>query len=182
MLHCSYKPLKCCAAALMSCVDAESGDGPANPKDFKMNKTPDMTAMLKDAMAAFPIDASAAEGAFKSNAELNEKISAVAQTAVEKSAAISQQWTKDSLKGLSDMSKAKSEPADYVQAMTDFAAGYSKAATEHMASFAEIAKTSQADMLELMMAAGKTFGAEATAAAKTASKGDTSNAKTAAAK
>lgn len=147
-----------------------------------MNKTPDMTAMFKDAMAAFPIDASAAEGAFKSSAELNEKISTVAQTAVEKSTAISQQWTQDTLKGLSDVSKAKSAPADYMQAMTDFAAGYSKAATEHMTAFADIAKKAQADTLELVTAAGKTFGEEATSAAKTASKGATSATKTAAAK
>ncbi len=144
-----------------------------------MNKTPDMTAMLKDAMAAFPIDASAAEGAFKSSTELNEKISTVAQTAVEKSTAISQQWTQDTLKGLSDVSKAKSAPADYMQAMTEFAAGYSKSATEHMTAFAEIAKKAQADTLELMTAAGKNLGENAASTAKSASKDTTSATKTA---
>ncbi len=147
-----------------------------------MNKTPDMTAMLKDAMAAFPIDASAAEGAFKSSSELNEKISTVAQSAVEKSTAISQQWTQDTLKGLSDVSKAKSAPADYMQAMTDFAAEYSKSATEHMTAFADIAKKAQADTLELMTAAGKNLGEDATSTAKAASKGATSATTTAATK
>ncbi len=147
-----------------------------------MTKTPDMTAMLKDAMAAFPIDASATEGAFKSSAELNEKISTVAQTAVEKSTAISQQWTQETLKGLSDVSKAKSAPTDYMQAMTDFAAGYSKSATEHMTAFAEIAKQAQADTLELMTAAGKNLGEEATSTAKAASKDTTAAAKTASGK
>jgi len=166
----------------MFCIDAQGGDGPANPKDFKMNKTLDTTTMLKDTMAAFPIDASAAEGAFKSSAELNEKMSTVASTAIEKSASISQQWTQDTLKGLSDVSKAKSAPADYIQAMTDFAAGYSKAATEHLTAFAEIAKKAQADTIELMTAAGKTFSDETTSVAKAPSKDATSVMKTAVAK
>ncbi len=147
-----------------------------------MTKTPDVTAMFKDAMAAFPIDGSAAEGTFKSTAELNEKISTVALGAVEKSTSISEQWTQETLKGLSDVAKAKSSPADYMQAMTDFAANYSKAATEHMTAFAEIGKKAQSDTLELMTAAGKNFGEEAKAAAKTASKDATSAAKSAAGK
>lgn len=147
-----------------------------------MNTTHDTTEMLKEAMTAFPIDTSAAEGAFKSSAELNEKMSIVALTAVKQSVTISQEWTQQSLKSLSDVSKAKSEPTDYMQAMTDFAAGFSKAATEHMTAFAENAKKAQTDTLELLMAAGKTFGEEATSAAKSASKDVTSGSKTTAAK
>lgn len=94
-------------------------------------------------MATFPIDASKAEGAFKSSAELNEKISTVALTAVEQSSAISEQWTQDTLKSLSDVAKAKPAPGDYVQAMTEFATGYSKAATEHMTAFAEIGRVAK---------------------------------------
>lgn len=147
-----------------------------------MNNTHDATAMFKDAMTAFPIDASAAEGAFKSSAELNEKISTVALTAAGKSATIAQQWTQQSLKSLSDVSKAKSEPTDYMQAMTDFAAGFSKMATEHMTAFAENAKQAQTETLELFMAAGKNFGEEVTSAAKTATKDATSSSKTTATK
>lgn len=147
-----------------------------------MNTTHDTTAMLKEAMTTFPIDTFAAEGAFKSSAALNEKISTVALTAAEKSVAISQQWTQQSLKSLSDLSKAKSEPTDYMQAMTDFAAGFSKAATEHMTAFAENAKKAQTDTLELLMAAGKNFGEEATSAAKAASKDAAFGSKTTAAK
>ncbi|WZU64329.1 phasin, PhaP [Yoonia algicola] len=147
-----------------------------------MNTTHDTTAMLKEAMTALPIDTSAAEGAFKSSAALNEKISAVALTASEKSVAISQQWTQQSLKSLSDVSKAKSEPTDYVQAMTDFTAELSKAATEHMTAFAENAKEAQTDTLELLMAASKNFGEHATSAAKAAGKDVASGAKTIATK
>ncbi len=144
-----------------------------------MTKTPDVTAMFKDAMAAFPIDASASQDAFKSSAELNEKISTVALTAAEKSTEISAQWSQETLKGLSDLTKAKSAPADYMQAMTDFITGYSKSATDHMTAFADIAKQAQAETFELMSAAGKTFGEDATAAAKKASKDATATAKTA---
>lgn len=143
-----------------------------------MTNTHDTTAKFKDAMTAFPIDASAAEGALKSCAELNEKISTVALTAVGKSAAIAQQWTQQSLKSLSDVTKAKPEPTDYMQVMTDFAAGFSKAATEHMTAFAENAKQAQTETLELFMAAGKNFSEEATSAAKTATKDATSDSKT----
>ena len=54
----------------MFCVDAQSGDGPANRKDFKMSKTPDMTAMFKDAMTSF------AEIAKKAQADTLEMITA----------------------------------------------------------------------------------------------------------
>jgi len=43
-------------------------------------------------MAAFAINTSAGEGTIKSSTEINEKISILAQTAAEKSTAISQQW------------------------------------------------------------------------------------------
>ncbi len=125
--------------------------------------TPDMTAMLKDMMGAFPVDTTSMEASFKNSAALNEKLSGVALTAVEKSTEISSKWTKDTVAKLSDMAKAKSEPADYAKAMTDFASVYSEAAAEHMAAFAEVAKKVQMETVELVMAAGKDMSEEATA-------------------
>jgi hypothetical protein len=125
-------------------------------------KTPDMTAMLKDMMGAFPVDTTSMEASFKTSATLNEKLSGVALTAVEKSTEISSAWTKDTVTKLADMAKAKSEPADYAKAMTDFATIYSEAASEHMAAFAEVAKKVQMETVELMMAAGKEASEEAT--------------------
>lgn len=127
-------------------------------------KTPDMTAMLKDMMGAFPVDTTSMEASFKTSATLSEKLSSVALTAVEKSTEISSVWTKDTVAKLTEMAKAKSEPADYAKAMTDFASAYSEAAAEHMASFAEVAKKVQMETVELMMAAGKDMSDEATAA------------------
>ena len=134
-----------------------------------MTKTPDMTAMFKDVMGAFPIDNSAMEGALKTTATLNEKLSGVALNAVEKSTEISSKWTKETLTKMAELSKAKAEPADYAKAMTDFASAYAETASEHMAAFAEIAKKVQMDTVELMMAAGKDMQEETTAAVKKAS-------------
>ena len=139
-----------------------------------------MNAVMKDMMGAFPIDTAAMEDAFKSTASLNEKLSGVALTAVEKSAEISSKWTKDTLAKLSDMSKVKAEPADYAKAMTDFASASAEAVAENMAAFSEIAKNAQTDTVELMMAAGKDISEDATAAVQKATGEVTAAAKKAA--
>ena len=133
-----------------------------------MTKTPDIAAMMKDVMGAFPVDTTALNDAFKTTATLNEKLSGVALTAAEKSAEISSKWQKETLSKLAEMSKAKTEPADYAKAMTDFTSASAEVAAEHMAAFAEIAKSVQADTVELMMAAGKNMSEEATAAVQKA--------------
>ena len=130
-----------------------------------MTKTPDMTAMFKDIMGAFPVDNAAMQDAFKNTASLNEKLSGVAFDAAEKSADISTAWTKETLSRLTEMTKVKAEPTDYAKAMTDFASASAESAAEHMAAFAEIAKKVQMDTVELMMSAGKEFQSDAPAAA-----------------
>jgi hypothetical protein len=147
-----------------------------------MAKTQDFTAMMKDMMGAFPVDTSAFENSFKSQASLNEKLTGVALSAAEKSTEISSKWTKDTLAKLTDITKAKAEPADYAKAMTDFASASAEVAAENMAAFAEIAKKVQMDTVELLMAAGKDVSEEATAAVKKATDDVTSAAKKATAK
>ncbi|MEH6675335.1 MULTISPECIES: phasin, PhaP [unclassified Sulfitobacter] len=147
-----------------------------------MTKTPDFAAMMKDMMGAFPVDTSAMNDAFKTTATLNEKLSGVALSAAEKSAAISSKWTQDTLTKMSEMSKAKQEPADYAKAMTEFTSASAEVASEHMAAFAEIAKKVQMDTVELMMAAGKDMSEEATAAVKKATSDATAATKKATAK
>lgn len=142
-----------------------------------MAQTQDFTAMLKDMMGAFPVDTKAMEDAFKNTADMNEKLAAVALDAAEKSAELSSKWTKDTLSKLTDMSKAKTEPADYAKAMTDFASAQAETAAENMAAFAEIAKKVQMETVELMMAAGKDLQEETTAAVKKATDELTANAK-----
>jgi hypothetical protein len=131
-------------------------------------KTPDFAAALKDMMGAFPVDTSAAENAFKSNADLSEKLSSVALAAASKSNELSAKWTKDTLAKAADLSSAKAEPADYAKAMTDFASAQAEVAAENMAAFAEIAKKVQAETVELLTAAGKSLQEETTAAGQKA--------------
>lgn len=129
----------------------------------------DATTILKDMMGAFPVDTSAFDGAFKSSAALNEKLTTVALSAAEKSSEISSKWTNDTLAKLGNMSKAKVEPTDYAKVMSDFASAQAEVAAENMAAFAEVAKKVQMDTVELLMAAGKGATEEATAAVKKAS-------------
>ncbi|MFK7939422.1 MAG: phasin, PhaP [Roseovarius sp.] len=149
-----------------------------------MAKAQDMNAVMKDIMGAFPVDTKAMEDAFQGQAALNEKLSGVALGAAEKSAEISNKWTKETLAKLNDMTKVKAEPADYAKAMTDFASASAEVAAENMAAFAEVAKKVQMDTVELMMAAGKDIQADTAKAVKKATDEVTAAAKkaTAAAK
>jgi hypothetical protein len=146
-----------------------------------MTKTPDFTKVVQDMMASFPVDASAFQNAFKTQAAFAEKFSKVAIEAAEKSAEISAKWTKDTLSKVGDIAKAKSEPTDYTKAATDFASAAAEMAAENLAAFAEVAKKVQMETVELMLAAGKDMSEDATAAVKKATAEVTSAAKKAAA-
>lgn len=147
-----------------------------------MAKTQDFSAIMKDFMGAFPVDASVLENAFKNQASLNEKLAGVALEAAEKSAEISNKWTKDTIAKLAEVAKAKNEPADYAKAIADFTSAAAEVAAENMAAYAEIAKKVQMDTVELLMAAGKSAAEDATAAVKKATNEVTNVAKKAAAK
>src|SRR6056297_1485672 len=146
-------------------------------KDRQMAKAQDFNTVMKDVMGAFPVDTMAMEDAFKNQAALNEKLSSVALEAAGKSAEISNKWTKETLAKLTDISKAKTEPADYAKAMTDFASANAEGAAENMAAFGEVAKKVQMDTVELMMAAGKDLQEDTAKAVKKATDEVTANAK-----
>jgi hypothetical protein len=146
-----------------------------------MTKTTDFTKVMQDMMASFPVDASAFQNAFKTQAAFAEKFSKVALEAAEKSTEITSKWAKDSIAKLSDVSKAKAEPTDYSKSVTDFASAAAEMAAENMAAFAEVAKKVQMETVELMLAAGKDMSEDATAAVKKATAEVTSVAKKAAA-
>ena len=133
-----------------------------------MAKTQDFTKMFQDMMGAFPVDMTAFDGAFKTQATLGEKLSRVALDAAEKSTEISTAWTKDTLTKIGAITTVKDDAADYTKAMTDFASAQAEVAAENMAAFAEIAKKVQMETVELMLATGKNMGDEASAAVKKA--------------
>jgi hypothetical protein len=146
-----------------------------------MTKTPDFAKVVQDMMASFPVDSSAMQNAFKTQAAMGEKMSKVALEAAEKSTEITSKWAKDTIAKLSDVSKAKVEPTDYSKSFTDFASAAAEMAAENMAAFAEVAKKVQMETVELMLAAGKDMSEDATAAVKKATADVTSVAKKAAA-
>ncbi|HOZ34769.1 MAG TPA: Phasin [Tabrizicola sp.] len=146
-----------------------------------MTKTPDFAKTMQDMMASFPVDASAFQNAFKTQAAFAEKFSKVALEAAEKSTEITSKWAKDSIAKLTDVSKAKAEPTDYTKSVTDFASAAAEMAAENLAAFAEVAKKVQMETVELMLAAGKDMSEDATAAVKKATAEVTSVAKKAAA-
>lgn len=130
--------------------------------------TNDFNKVLKDVFGAFPADTKAVQDLFRNQAVFGEKLSRVVLEAAEKSAEVSNQWTKSTLAKLGDVATVKPEPTDYSKSVTDFASTSAELAAEHMASFAEIAKRVQIDTVELLMAAGKDATAEATAAVQKA--------------
>lgn len=142
-----------------------------------MTKTPDMTKMMQDMMANFPVDTAAFQNAFKTQAAMAEKMSKVALEAAEKSTEITSKWAKDTIAKVGDMSKAKADPADYSKAATDFASVAAEMAAENLAAFAEVAKKVQMETVELMLAAGKDLTEETTAAVKKATADVTTAAK-----
>lgn len=147
-------------------------------------QTQDFTAMLKDAMGAFPVDTKSFEDSFRTQATLAEKLTGVAVEAAGRSTELSAAWSKDILGRYADVTKAKAEPADYAKAWSDFMTYGAESGAEHMAAYAEIAKKAQMETVELLMAAGKTYGDEFNAAATKAGETATATAKkaTAAAK
>ena len=146
-----------------------------------MTKTPDFTKVMQDMMASFPVDSSALQNAFKTQAALGEKLTAVALSAAEKSTEISTKWAKDTIAKLTVASKAKAEPAEYTKAASDFATAAAELAAENLAAFAEVAKKVQMETVELILAAGKDVSEEAQAAVKKATADVTAAAKKAAA-
>jgi len=147
-------------------------------------KAQDLTKMMKDMMGAFPVDMTAMQDAFKTQAALGERMSKVALAAAEKSTEVSTRWTKDTLTKVADVTAVKEDAASYTKAMTDFASAQAETAAESMAAFAEIAKRVQMETVELMLAAGKDIQEDATTAVKKATADVTAAAKkaTAAAK
>lgn len=142
-----------------------------------MAKTQDYTKAVQDMFGAFPIDTSAFQDAFKNSTAIGERLTKVALEAAEKSTEISSAWTKATLARVGDLSKSKSEPADYAKAVSDFTSAAAETAAENLAAYAEVAKKVQLETVELLLAAGKEATDDASAAVKKATADVTAAAK-----
>ncbi|MCC5961526.1 MAG: Phasin [Rhodobacteraceae bacterium] len=139
-----------------------------------MTNADEYTKMMNDMMGAMPMDTSALQDAFKSQAAMMEQMTKVALEAAEKSTEVSAKWTKATFEKAGNVATTKDDPAEYSQAMTDFASAQAELASEHVSAFAEIAKKLQMDTMELLMAAGKDMQHDATAAVQKATDSVTS--------
>lgn len=133
-----------------------------------MAKTPDFTKTFQDMMANFPVDTSSMSEAFKTQAQLSERMTRVALQAAERSTEISTAWAKDTLSRMGELTTSKEQPSDYAKAMSDFASAAAELAAEHMAAYAEVAKKVQMDTVDLLLNAGKEVQADAQRMAQTA--------------
>ncbi len=129
----------------------------------------DFTKVMQDMMASFPVDTSAMQNAFKTQAAMGEKFAKWLWKLLKSRPKSLRSGQKTPWPKLADVSKAKTEAAEYGVAAKDFASAAAEMAAENMASFAEIAKKVQMETVELMLAAGKDLSAETTAAVKKAS-------------
>ena len=128
----------------------------------------DMNKMWTEMMGSFPVDTSAWKDAYRTQAEMAEKMSRIVLDAAETSTDLSAQWTKDTISKMSDVATMRDEPADYGKAMTDFASAQAEMTAETMARFAEIAKKVQTETVEVMLSVGKDSADKATAYTKKA--------------
>ena len=144
--------------------------------------TNEYTKMMKDMMGAFPVDMTAVQETFKTQAAFADRMSRVVFEAAEKSTEISAGWTTATIGKLGNVTTVKEDPADYSKAMTDFASAQAEMGAESVAAFAEVAKKVQMETVELMLAAGKDISDDTTAAVKKATNDLTAAAKKAAAK
>lgn len=147
-----------------------------------MTNADEYTKMMKDMMGSMPMDTSALQDAFKSQAAMMERMTKVALEAAEKSTEVSAKWTKATLEKAGAVATTKNDPAEYSQSMTEFASAQAELASEHASEFAEIAKKLQMDTMELLMAAGKDMQQDATAAVQKATDAVTNTAAAPAAK
>ena len=130
--------------------------------------TQDFTKTMQDMMSAFPMDTSAMQDAFRSQAQLAERLSRVALDAAEQSTEISSKWTTDTLTKMRDVTTVKDEPADYSKALSQVASAQAETTAETMARFAEVAKRVQMETVELMLSTGREMAEDTATQARSA--------------
>ena len=139
-----------------------------------MAMTEDFTAKIKEMMDGYPMDTAKLEEAFKASAAYGEKASAIALDAAGKSTDISVGFTMETLGRIGDLAKARPEPMDYAQALSDFASAQMSSISDNMIALGEVARTAQGETMELMMSLGQDMADDASAATSAAAEATTS--------
>jgi len=105
-------------------------------------------------------------GSVDSVLEFNSKLSKIALDTFKKNAELSQEWSKETLNALENLTKTQKNPSDYSKVINDFITQQTQSSPKHLAELAEIAKKAQLDTIDLYMTAGKEINEEMTKTAK----------------
>ena len=116
----------------------------------------------------FAVDTSAMTDAWKTWARFNERFATIALNAAGKSNDIAVASLNETFSKLRTATKAQDDPANYVQAVSDFGTAQADVVTKHFDSLGEVAKQAQNEVTELFVTTGKQVADETTKAAETA--------------
>ncbi len=136
-----------------------------------MASPPDFMKMMQDAAAAFRFDPAGLQEAMRNSAGQAQKLSSVALGAAGESAELSAKLAREMLARLGEVTRAKDSPAEYSQAMADFAKAQADMVGGQLSAFAAIAQKVQAETAEVLAAAAESVSAEAGEAVRKAAEG-----------
>ena len=100
----------------------------------------DMMAMFKNFTGAMPFDAEAFETVFRCRNRTSKSLAEMAVLVARMNADMSTKCTNDTLIKITEIAQVKTDPADYVKSISDFASLQAVVAAESIAAFAEIGK------------------------------------------
>ncbi|SIT00622.1 Phasin protein [Roseivivax lentus] len=131
----------------------------------------DFTKIFNDIPTTFSFDQKAFEARWKDLTGANEKMMSIGLETASKTTDIATKSAHETFANLRELTKARSEPQDYMQALTDFAQaqfGVAQAAAE---SFTVVTKDASTEVTEIATNVGEDAIADVTKAAeKTAEK------------
>ena len=122
-----------------------------------MAATTDFTRLFQDMVPAFSMDPAAFRTMFEKQAAFGEKLTKIAFDAAERSCELQSKLNREALSRLSEVTRARTEPADYTRAASEFATKSREIASDSIAAYAEIAKKAQMETVELLLGATKTM-------------------------
>ena len=100
----------------------------------------DMMAMFKNFTGAMPFHTKAFEIVFRCRNRTSKSLAEMAVLVARMNADMSTKCTNDTLIKITEIAQVKTDPADYVKSISDFASLQAVVGAESIAAFAEIAK------------------------------------------
>ena len=136
----------------------------------------EFTKLFPQLPVGFPVDEAAATDAWKIWSAFGQRFSGIAFEAAAKSIAIAAGSARETFSRLGEVTRIRDEPAEYTQALNEFAQGQFELSQRTADAFAGVMKQAQDDTAELVTTTGGRFattGAEGTATATDKAAGKT---------